>query len=297
MNLAFGEARYADELERALYNGAMAGVSLKGDTYFYMNPLEAGKSRTRWVWHECPCCPPMFLKLMGGLPSYIYSTDADSLYVNLYVSSEATTTLRDKRLVVKQSSRYPWDGNIRITVEPAEPMPFKLMVRIPEWCQGGRLSVNGQMVATAPTVRGYRQIERTWKPGDVVEVVLPMKAEPVKAHPLVVADAGKVAFMRGPLVYCVESADNGDLVRQMAIESEASFETHYDEKLLKGIVVITGHARSIDARPWKTSLYASARELPANKPVRFTAIPYYANANRGPVDMTVWLPEANSGRA
>jgi uncharacterized protein len=292
MNVAFGEARYMDQLERALYNGALSGVSLNGDTYFYMNPLEAGKDRMRWVWHDCPCCPPMFLKLMGALPSYIYSTDSDSFYVNLFVSSEATTTLKRSRLSVHQSSHYPWDGNIRIQVNPAAPTEFNLMVRIPEWCRAATLKINGEAASNLRRVRGYIQLQRTWKSGDVVEVIMPMPVEPVKAHPLVEADASKVALMRGPLVYCVESVDNSQAVRRISVASRTAFETHHEPNLLKGVTVITGTARAMDASVWQGSLYASVRELPDSKAVKVTGIPYYANANRGPVDMAVWLPEA-----
>lgn len=293
MNVAFGEARYADQLERALYNGALSGVSLKGDTYFYMNPLEAGKSRERWVWHDCPCCPPMFLKLMGALPGYIYATDADSFYLNLYVSSEATTTLKQQRLSIKQTSRYPWDGDVKVTINPAEPLAFNLMLRIPEWCYGATIKVNGESVSGAGIVRGYTQIYRTWIPDDVVTVHLPMPVEPVKANPLVEADAGKVALTRGPLVYCVESVDNGGNVPHLAVASRSTLRATHESNFLDGVTVITGSARVTDAPIWKDSLYASARKIPESKTVNLKAVPYYANANRGPVDMAVWLPEVS----
>ena len=292
MNVAFGEARYIDQLERALYNGALAGVSLKGDTYFYTNPLEAGKDRTRWVWHECPCCPPMFLKLMGSLPSYIYSTDSESLYINLFVSSEAMTSFKHGRLSVKQSSRYPWDGNVEITLNPSEAAAFGLMLRIPEWCRGATLKVNGQTVFNPLRLRGYTRIQRVWKRGDVVELTMPMPVELVKAHPLVAADTGKVALMRGPLVYCLESVDTGEEVRRIAVAPRTHFDAHHEPDLLNEVTVITGSAQLMDASVWQSSLYASVRDIPDNRTVQLRAIPYYANANRGPVEMAVWLPEA-----
>lgn len=292
MNLAFGEARYVDQLERALYNGVLSGVSLKGDTYFYTNPLEAGEGRSRWVWHDCPCCPPMFLKLMGAMPAYIYSTDADSVYVNLFVASEAATTLKRTRLTIKQATRYPWSGEVKISLGPASPTTFNLMVRIPEWCRGATLKVNGQTVSDIQKVRGYAQIERTWKQGDVVELSMPMPVDTVKAHPLVEADAGKVAIMRGPLVYCLESADNDRQVRRIAIPAQPEFNSEYRPHLLNGVVAITGNARLMNAPVWEDALYATARDLPDTEPTRVTAIPYYANANRGPVNLTVWLPQA-----
>jgi DUF1680 family protein len=293
MNVAFGEARYVDQLERALYNGALAGVSLAGNTYFYTNPLEAGKDRTRWVWHDCPCCPPMFLKLMGAMPGYIYATDADSFYLNLFVASEASTTLKQTRLLITQRTRYPWDGNVAIAVNPASPTPFNMMVRIPEWCRGASLRVNGQPVPDITKVRGYARIQRIWKQGDVIELNMSMAGEAVRAHPLVQADAGKVALMRGPLVYCLESADNGDAVRRLSIDSASTLASNYRSDLLKGVVILAGTARLTDAPVWNRSLYAASRDLPDGKTVQFTAVPYYANANRGPVNMTVWLPESH----
>jgi DUF1680 family protein len=291
MNLALGHARYVDELERALYNGALAGVSLKGDTYFYMNPLEADTSRNRWAWHECPCCPPMFLKLMGAMPGYIYATDADSFYVNLFVASEARTVLGNTQLSVKQGTRYPWEDAVKISLAPAKPTAFNMMVRIPAWCRRATAKINGQTMPDVEQVRGYARLYRTWKEGDVVDLVMPMPVETVKAHPMVEADAGKIALMRGPLVYCLESADNKGGVRGIEIASRAGCNASYRPDLLNGVTIITGTARIVDAPIWQKSLYASSREIPNAKPVELTAIPYYANANRGPVEMAVWLPE------
>jgi len=290
MNVAFGDARYADQLERTLYNGALAGVSLEGDTYFYTNPLEADERRSRWAWHECPCCPPMFLKLMGAMPGYIYGTDAESLYVNLFVGSRASALLRQTQVSVRQTTKYPWDGTVRISVDPAAPTPFNLKVRVPAWCRGPSLRVNGETVSIRARSRGYARIERTWKKGDVVELLMPMPVEAVKAHPLVEADAGKAALMRGPLVYCLESADNGDELRRFSLRARAGFSTEHRADLLGGVTVITGAAGVMNAPLWQDSLYAQAQEIPAAKPAKLVAIPYYANANRGPVQMMVWLP-------
>jgi DUF1680 family protein len=292
MNLLFGDARYIDELERSLYNGALAGVSLKGDTYFYENPLEAEPSRARWAWHECPCCPPMFLKLMGAMPGYIYAADSDSAYVNLFVGSRATVPLPQTKVEVRQTTRYPWDGNVRIAVQPAQPAEFNLMVRIPGWCPEATLKVNGQALTDPERVRGYVRVHRLWQPGDSVELNMPMPARAVRAHPLVTADAGKVALMRGPLVYCLESADNGDQVRAYAVRSQEAFSTQHHQELLGGITVVKGSAWTFEPQNWNDTLYRAVTEVPAPKATEFTAIPYYANANRGPVNMTVWVPAA-----
>ncbi len=178
--LATADGAKVDELERSLYNGALAGVSLKGDAYFYENPLESGRNRARWSWHACPCCPPMFLKLMGALPGYIYATDAEGLYVNLFIGSRAQIALEGEtgnRLALTQTTNYPRDGDVHLAVDPERPATFDIRVRAPAWCRGGvmngglyttpkagpdafRISINGQPVATPAIVRGYAMLRR-----------------------------------------------------------------------------------------------------------------------------------------
>jgi DUF1680 family protein len=287
MNMAFGHARYVDELERAVYNGALAGVSLKGDTYFYQNPLVADTTRTRWSWHNCPCCPPMFLKLMGALPSYIYATDSDSIYVNLFVGSVARTEVNGAKLSIRQITRYPWQGASRIMVEPAQPASFAVMLRIPGWCSGQTVRVNGDVIPSDKRVRGYLRIARTWKPHDIIDLQIPLSVRQVYANPLVQADIGRSVMMRGPIVYCIESADNAR-VSQLLLPRSATVTAKFDEALLGGVVVVTAQGLISDSSA--QALYAaSLPAYPAQSAV-ITAIPYYANANRGPVDMAVWLP-------
>ena len=287
MNLTFGHARYADELERVLYNGALSGVSLKGDTYLYMNPLEANDRRSRWVWHECPCCPPMFVKFMGAMPGYIYATDEDSLYVNLFVSSTAHVQTQHGTVKVRQSSRYPWNGQIRMVLEEVPSTEYSLMVRVPAWCRGESVQVNGKPVNTGQRTRGYVRITRTWKAGDVIAVNLPMPVERVRANPLVAADVGRAAVMRGPLVYCFESADNGEHTQQLALNSSALRVSEHRD--FPGVVALQGSAELPDPQPWQNTLYHRDRGT-GTETRTATAIPYFANLNRGPVNMAVWLP-------
>lgn len=288
MNMAFGHARYVDELERSLYNGALSGVSLHGDTYFYQNPLVCDTSRARWSWHECPCCPPMFLKLMGAMPGYIYAVGPDALYLNLFVGSRAETAVGSLRVSVRQTTRYPWDGKVRIAVDPAHSGEFSLMLRIPAWCTGEQVVVNGRIIPSDQRERGYLRISRLWNPGDTVEFHMPMPPRLVRANPLVQADAGRVAVTRGPLVYCVESRDVSSPVPTLAIPARAEFSAEMHNDLPGGVVVLSTTASS-NTGP-SNALYMSSESRPARQPVRFSAIPYYANANRGPVDMAVWLP-------
>jgi len=295
MNLAFADAKYVDELERVLYNGALCGVSLKGDTYTYVNPLEFGRGHGRWPWHGCPCCPPMFLKFMGAMPGYVFAQDDAGLYVNLFVGSRAKLRLAGTSIAIGQTTRYPWQGAVRIAVDPERPAEFDLRVRIPGWCRtasspGGlyqsagvppapEIKLNGQPVASPRIVRGYAVLHRTWKPGDQVELTLPMPAHRVKAHPAVKADVGRVALMRGPIVYCAESIDNRGGIRNTFLPADAPLSSDYRADLLGGVTVIEADAKS---------LYADAPQV---RPARLVAVPYYAYANRGPVEMAVWLPE------
>lgn len=287
MTMAFGHSRYVDELERALYNGALAGVSLKGDTYFYQNPLVADPSRTRWSWHTCPCCPPMFLKLMGALPSYIYATDSDGLYVNLFVGSMATIQVNGTEVAVHQTTKYPWEGSVRIAIDPDQAAPFSVMLRVPGWCSGATVTVNGQTVSSTERTRGYVRVSRTWNRNDVIHLEIPLPARQLYANPAVQADIGRSVLVRGPLVYCLESVDNEE-VPQIALPRAASLTPSYQPDLLGGVVVITAEV-TVAGSPTEP-LYVTSPKVYQVRPARIRAIPYYANANRGPVDMAVWLP-------
>ncbi len=177
MAMAYADARFADELERVLYNGVLSGVSLKGDTYSYENPLAAGENRARWAWHPCPCCPPMFLKIMGALPGYVYATDAAGVYVNQFIGSRASMTVKSTNITLRQTTRYPWDGAIRLQVDPERAIEFALNIRLPSWCAEPRLSVNSAESARFTRAHGYACVRRTWKAGDSVRLSLPMSVE------------------------------------------------------------------------------------------------------------------------
>ncbi|MDR3688697.1 MAG: glycoside hydrolase family 127 protein [Fimbriimonas sp.] len=292
MNLQFGEATYADELERVLYNGLLAGVSLKGDTYFYENPLEAGKQRTRWHWHGCPCCPPMFLKAMGALPSYIYAQDDDNIYANLYIGSLAHVKLKDASVELRQTTEYPWHGKVVIHVHPASPSRFGLNLRLPSWCLHPQIHVNGQRVAESVRLRGYASIVRKWEKGDEVELELPMPVQRMHADPRVDADRGRVALQRGPLVYCLEGVDNGGHLSGLLLPSSAFLADEQRKDLLDGVTVIQADADRLGNAPEGSNLYRAGDTGPIHQ--RLTAIPYFANANRSPSEMMVWIPDTNA---
>ena len=294
LNLATGDAAAADEVERAAYNGALAGVSVAGNAYTYVNPLVAGRGRARWAWHGCPCCPPMFLKLMSALPGYVYATDAAGVTVNLYVGSRATADVAGAPVRLTQTTRYPWAGDVRLAVDPARPATFDVRLRVPGWCRGGpstgglyatavggpdafTVTVNGRPVP-ADVTAGYATIRREWRAGDAVEVRMAMPVRRVTADARVAADRGRVTLMRGPLVYCVESADNGGRVSDLFLPDDAAVTTEDRPDLLGGVTV----------------LHAAARRRAvgggADAAADATFVPFYANANRGPVEMAVWVP-------
>lgn len=291
INLASGEARYADELERTLYNAVLPGVSLQGNTYFYENPLEAGPQRTRWPWHGCPCCPPMFLKIMGALPGYIYALDADAVYINLYIGSQADFTVKGSRVTFRQTTRYPWDGTITCSVTPEQTVAFGLCLRLPAWCSNPQIRVNGEILETIEKVRDYARIQRQWQRGDVVELLLPMPVQRIKAHPKVEADIGRVALQRGPIVYCLESADNNGAVRNLVIPPDSPLTAIYRPDLLDGVTIIQGPARALYDSEWPDQLYLQSTDVPGAAETVFTAIPYFANTNREPGEMLVWAAE------
>ena len=159
MNLTFADARYADALERELFNGALVGVSLKGDTYFYDNPLEVDTKHERWQWNPCPCCPPMFLKLMSGLPGYIYAQEPGAVYINQFIGSHATVSVNNTEVNLQQTTHYPWSGEVTLSVEPAQATAFAIYVRLPSWCDEPQLAINGRSVENVDKVRGYA---RNW---------------------------------------------------------------------------------------------------------------------------------------
>jgi DUF1680 family protein len=300
-----GDGGYADVMERALYNGALSGVSLDGTRFFYVNPLASRGDHHRQPWYDCACCPPNIARLLASLGQYIYSTGAGEVAVHLYVAGQARAEVAGVPLTLKQETRYPWDGQIEITLEPITPVDFTLKLRVPGWCREALLAVNGESTGrgvhpqrgasqlnaptNAPTDRGYVAIRRQWQPGDRVRLELDMPVERVYAHPEVGQDVGAVALQRGPLVYCVEQADQSEPVQGLRLPAGAGLSSHFKPGLLGGVAVITGQALAVDGSGWDGQLYRT--QPPSLRPCALTAIPYYAWDNRAAGAMRVWLPE------
>ena len=282
MNQLTCNARYMDEVERVLYNNVLTGVSLSGDKYTYQNPLNTDKP-DRWEWHVCPCCPPMFLKIMSAMPSYIYAYQGDNIYVNLFIGSEVRIPIdKNNSVRLKQLTSYPWHGAVSIQVNPDKAGTFSIKVRIPGWAQGTenpyglyqsnlkapvKLKVNQKDILLR-IVDGYAEISREWKKGDHIELELPMQPRLITASEAVKDLRGQVALASGPVIYCFEDADNPELPT-LTLQPQTPLELSHDNDLLHGVNIIKCQSK-----------------IPAK------AIPYYAVASRKEShSYKVWIPQ------
>jgi uncharacterized protein len=280
--LLHADAKYIDVMERTLYNGLISGVSLDGKSFFYPNPLESVGGYDRSPWFGVACCPGNITRFMASVPGYMYAHQGDTLYINLYAASKAQVKMQTRTVSIAQETRYPWDGAIRITVQPERPEHFSINLRIPGWARNEplpsnlyryvdattetpSLKVNGKSAPIA-LEKGYVRLTRNWKPGDRIELHLPMPVRRVLATEQVEADRGRIALERGPVVYCTESPDNPqDDIIDMTLAGDAKLTVEERPDLLNGTVVIKGR--------------------------NFTAIPYHAWANRGDSKMIVWMQQ------
>ncbi|MBI1336406.1 MAG: hypothetical protein GC164_05530 [Phycisphaera sp.] len=298
---ATGDGQYADVMERALYNGVISGVSLSGDRFYYDNYLAScppyhkfahRRSADRQEWFDCSCCPTNIARLLASLGQYVYSASSRELRINLFASNTFTGELAGTPVTVKQTTEYPWQEKVRIVVTPEQAATFTLAVRIPGWCRGARIRLNGKSVPLGPiTKKGYASLRRTWSPGDRIELVLPMPVERIEAHPSVRHDVGKLALQRGPVVYCLEEVDNGKDLAALALPADAKLTAKYESNLLGGVTTITANAQRLDTANWKSDLYRPAGSTRSRR-VPIKAVPYCVWANRKPGEMVVWVRQA-----
>ncbi|MBQ7064963.1 MAG: glycoside hydrolase family 127 protein [Firmicutes bacterium] len=293
-------SEYADVMERALYNGVISGMTLDGKRFFYVNPLEVEPEAcakdyehfhvkpVRQKWFGCACCPPNLARLICSLPEYMLSEDEDGTYLHLYMDSEVRTEWQGTPVSLRVETDYPWDGAVKITASPEEQKEWTLALRVPGWCRRYTIRVNGEDFR-APVECGYARITRTFSKGDTVEIVFDMPVTEVAANPLVREDAGKLAVTRGPLVYCLEEADNGaELHRVRLPEGKAAdvFTVTRRPEMLGGIVALEAPARIMCDR-WEELYRPAEEESFASR--QLTWIPYYAWANREKGEMMVWI--------
>ncbi|MFZ5830233.1 MAG: glycoside hydrolase family 127 protein [Planctomycetota bacterium] len=301
-----GDAKYADVMERVLYNSMLSALALDGEHFFYTNPLKrygkdvpllSNDSYERWPDTtprsplKCFCCPPSVARTLAELPGWAYGVSDGALWVHLYGSSELKTTLPDGgEISVRQKTNYPWDGTIAISVPRAPKQETALQLRIPGWAKGATLTINGEPAGVEVKPGSYASIERVWQPEDRIELQLPMEVAMVQSHPLVEANRGQVAVMRGPIVYCLESVDLPEVVSidDVRIPRDAAWHAEHRPDLLGGVTALSTSASVVPGAN-RADLYA---EIPAGAPrtIPLTLIPYYAWNNRGTPEMTVWIP-------
>ncbi|SFB22144.1 hypothetical protein SAMN05216312_104540 [Cohnella sp. OV330] len=302
------KSEYADVMERALYNNVLGSMAKDGKHFFYVNPLEVWPEASvknpdrhhvkpvRQKWFGCSCCPPNVARLIGSLDDYIYdvSEDSRSVRVHLFIGSEISFETQGRKVALTQRSALPWDGKVEFDVSlPACPegaeVAFELALRIPNRFNGERpmLHVNGEPLDYRVD-RGYALVDRAWREGDQVSWLLPIQAALVAANPLIRADAGKAAIQRGPLVYCVEEADNGTPLASLSLAEAPRLSERQTSELLGGCVVVEGDGFVTDVAGWEEGLpYRPFSKQ--KKAVRIKAVPYYLWGNREPGEMNVWL--------
>jgi len=301
MLLATGHARYADLIERTLYNAVLAGVSLTGEQYFYVNPLASNGEAEhlhrggcrRKAWHFVACCPPNVMRLLASLGHYVATGDASGLQIHQYAAAHVVAP----SVVLRMETAYPWDGRVRLTLEETSAGPWTLALRVPGWCTGASVRINGRETGGNAAPSRYLCLERAWARGDVVEVDLPMQARCVVAHPWIESTRGCVAIERGPLVYCVEQADHpGTRIADLEIDAAAPLQSAWEPDTLDGVTVIRARGWEIDTTVWRHRLYRPLAPGPpaSRRPVALHAIPYHAWANREPGGMRVWIPRAEN---
>lgn len=287
--LLYGDSRYADVMERALYNGVLSGVSQDGTRFFYVNPLESRGNHHRSLWFGCACCPPNVARTVAMLGGYAYGSSDDALWVNLYLQGTAKVEVAGAKVALSITTDYPWDGKVSLKPELARPTQFALRLRIPGWCEGASVSVNGAAVEKPTIERGYLVLKREWRTGDAVELNLPMPVQRIAANPGVKQDQNQLALQRGPLVYCLEACDQAEPLDSLYLPAGVELKAEREAGLLGGVVVLKGAAEIAVEKDWTRKLYqalAPARSTPIK------AVPYYAWDNRKPGAMKVWLPVA-----
>lgn len=293
------DSRYGDVMERVLYNGMLSGVSLDGTRYFYVNPLEVHPAVAQYrydmqhvktervPWFGCACCPPNLARLLTSLDTYMFTQDEAKIAMHLYASNESIFDVQGHKLTLHTDTRYPWDGETRVRLEMEEAADCTLSFRIPSWCRTPRITVNGETLdVDAITEQGYAQLNRRWKNQDEIHLHFAMVIERIESNPKVHENAGKVALQYGPLVYCLEQADNGPDLTDICLPVNAEFQASYRDDILGGIVVLSGQGLRSDPS-WKDELYRPV--IREERSVTITAVPYAYWGNREPGEMTVWI--------
>ncbi|WOO35301.1 glycoside hydrolase family 127 protein [Anaerocolumna sp. AGMB13020] len=294
------DSSFADVMEKALYNSIISGMGFDGKSFFYVNPMEVWPEASaknperrhvmpvRQKWYGCACCPPNLARLIVSLKQYIYTYNNEALYTHLYIPSKTEVLTGEDVFTLEQSTAYPWNGDIRIITEFKKARNYTLAFRIPGWCRQVKITVNGENYPLEGNVAGgYVSVTRRWKEQEEIRISFEMPVELIQSHPEVRANAGKVALQRGPLVYCLEEADNGENLSALSIDTESEFEIKKEPDLMKGALSVTGKGVRIPDDKWENSLYQPYKKQ--EKDVVIKAIPYFLWGNRKSGEMLVWM--------
>jgi DUF1680 family protein len=300
---AKGEAKYADIMELVMYNSALVGISVEGKDYFYANPLrmnqgDAGRDYEHATTERAErvpyipvfCCPPNLARTIAKLSGWAYSKSDNGIAVNLYGGNKLNTKLMDgSSLKLNQITNYPWDGDVKITIEESKTEPFEMKLRIPEWAEGTKIMVNGKDAGISVVPGSFATIERAWKKGDVVAMEIPMDVNFIEGHPLIEEVRNQVALKRGPLVYCIESPDlpENTKILDVYIDKNAKLKPNFKPDFLGGVTTLDGEILLRATNEDK--MYRKIQEPKWNK-YNTSFVPYFAWANRGKSEMTVWMP-------
>lgn len=290
--LLYGDARYVDVFERSLYNGALAGMSLDGTRFFYVNPLASAGRHHRQEWFGCACCPPNICRTIASLGGYAYALSDDGFWVNLYIQGTASARLQGQEFNLDVATDYPWDGKVVLRPRLERPAKLDLRLRVPGWCHGASVSINHRQISEPRIERGYLVLERAWDNGDSVELDLPMPVQRIAANPNVKADLGQLALQRGPLVYCFEACDQAEPLSSLCLPPAGPLRAEKEETLLGGIVVIKG---AVEIAPQPSPDGGLYQAMAPPRRLDITAVPYCVWDNRQPGPMQVWLPAAPRG--
>jgi DUF1680 family protein len=295
------DRKYADVMERALFNGVISCVSITGDKFFYANHLASHpkvyedrvEKQTRMFpvrqsWFPVSCCPPNLARLIESVGAYACSKSEDTLYVHLYMESTIELEFDGGKVSVAEKTEYPWEETVRFSLAPEKgPLEFTLALRIPDWCRSPKLTVQGESLPVTALESGYALVRRNWKTGDMVELILPMEPFLMEAHPLVRDDCGKAAIQCGPFVYCLEEEDNGPNLFDITVDGNTRLSASFDPDLFGGTRVVTGNAKRRILTGWEQALYRPAGSVYEGCAIK--AIPYYLWSNRSAGEMTVWM--------
>lgn len=298
-----GDAHYADVMERAFYNTVLGGMALDGKHFFYVNPLETHPKSiphnhiydhikpVRQRWFGCACCPPNIARTLVAIGHYLFTPRQDALFINFYAGSEAQFTVNDRTLALKIEGNYPWDEQVTIRFSQPQTVEHTLALRLPEWCESPQVKVNGE-AAQGETIKGYLHLHRQWQEGDVITLQLPMTIRRVYANSRVRHNAGKVAIQRGPLVYCLEEADNGAELHNLSLPKTSAFREIQGVGVLKGKVLLQAEGLRLPTAQEEKPLYSFDNRQTVAEKQTLTFIPWFSWANRGEGEMRIWVDEA-----